>query len=435
MRKRIGNDIRFTWHVNRRVDGALVPESFIGKDVAVELIAPSHRAAEITDVRTAAGVVTFTFPGKNQTEFGVYTAVLYENRGNDGMVAIDTVEAVTLVRHSFQESNEGSDVIEASSVEIDSELSASAGSSTEPVQADWQQTDDMALDYIKNKPDIDALLEGKYDKEELVAIYRYGVRVDNHQTPDSTLLLGGGVTFFNDQLGNVQGTIFLNGDYLSLRDRARGFTVAGKKIATEVELEDKADKLDLAALVNTGAYNSTSKKIELKHDDTVLAEIDATAFIKDGMVDSVTAENGYLVITFNTDAGKEPVRLALTSIFNPDNYYTKSQVNGLLNSVESKTSIEAVASGTTAIVATEHKYYVVQGTVGNLAVTLPTPEDPTKVQSIAFYFTTGANPSVTFSHASTVYYYDGYAIEASKTYEINALWNGTNWIIAYGKIG
>lgn len=155
MRKRIGNDIRFTWHVNRRNNGALVPESFIGKDVDVELLSPSRRTVEITDVRTAAGIVTFAFPGKNQTEYGAYTAVLYENRGADGMVAIDTVEAVTLVRHSFQEGNEGNDVIEAASVEIESELSANAGSSTEPVQADWAQTDDMALDYIKNKPDLD----------------------------------------------------------------------------------------------------------------------------------------------------------------------------------------------------------------------------------------------------------------------------------------
>lgn len=435
MRKRIGNDIQFMWRIMRHEDGTLVPESFIGKDVTVELIAPSRRVAGISDVRIGDGIVTFTFPGKNQTEYGAYTAVLYENRGSDGMVAIDTVEAVTLVRHSFQESTDDDGAIDASSVEMESELSASAGSSTEPVQADWGQTDNMALDYIRNKPDIDALLEGKYDKVEGVVIYRYGVLVHDQLTPCSSFLFGDGVTFFNDQLGNIQGKIFLNGDYLCLRDKARGFAVAGKKIATEAELAYKADKTELAALVNNGAYNSNSKKIELKHDDTVLAEIDATPFIKDGIVDNVTVDSGYLVVTFNTDAGKEPVRLALTDIFNPDNYYTKSQVNGLLDVLERKVPVDFVESGTTAFTAAEHEYYVVQGTVTNLTVTLPTPEDPTRVQSIAFYFTTGASPSVTFSHSSTVYYYDGFAIEANKTYEINALWNGFNWVLAYGKIG
>ena len=87
----------------------------------------------------------------------------------------------------------------------------------------------------------------------------------------------------------------------------------------------------LAGLVNTGSYNTVSKKIELKHDNTVLAEIDATAFIKDGMVSSVTINNGYLIITFNTDAGKEPISIALTDIFNPANYYTKTQVDNALS--------------------------------------------------------------------------------------------------------
>ena len=86
----------------------------------------------------------------------------------------------------------------------------------------------------------------------------------------------------------------------------------------------------LAGLVNTGNYNTVSKKIELKHDNTVLAEIDATTFIKDGMVSSVTISNGYLIITFNTDAGKEPISIALTDIFNPANYYDKIAVDNLL---------------------------------------------------------------------------------------------------------
>ena len=85
---------------------------------------------------------------------------------------------------------------------------------------------------------------------------------------------------------------------------------------------------DHASLVNNGSYNSTTKKIELKHNNTGLAQIDATAFIKDGMVESVVITGGNLVITFNTDAGKESISIPLTDIFNPANYYDKTAIDG-----------------------------------------------------------------------------------------------------------
>ena len=86
---------------------------------------------------------------------------------------------------------------------------------------------------------------------------------------------------------------------------------------------------DLSAYVNGAAYNSEAKEIDFKHDDNVLFVIDATPFIKDGMISSVAIDNGNLVITFNTDAGKEPITIPLTDIFNPANYYTKSESDEL----------------------------------------------------------------------------------------------------------
>lgn len=85
-----------------------------------------------------------------------------------------------------------------------------------------------------------------------------------------------------------------------------------------------------ASLVDSGSYNSTTKKIELKHGSTVLSEIDATAFIKDGMVSDVAITGGNLVITFNTDSGKQPISIPLTDIFNPANYYDKTATDQLL---------------------------------------------------------------------------------------------------------
>lgn len=93
--------------------------------------------------------------------------------------------------------------------------------------------------------------------------------------------------------------------------------------------------VDLNAFDNV-EYNSQTKRINFKHGDTVLKYIDATDFIKDGMVNDVqitTPESGdnagqvCLLVTFNTDAGKDDIELPLTSIFNPNNYYTKTQID------------------------------------------------------------------------------------------------------------
>ena len=155
MKKRIGNDITFTWHIYRKDGESQVPESFAGKEVEVKLISPLQRPVTIEDVSIATGVVTFTFRGKHQVTLGNYVAVLLENKGEDGMVTIDVVSAVSLVAHSYmEEDGDDGDVIEATSVELTSTISAGGGGGMVQQQADWAQTDDTAVDYIKNKPDL-----------------------------------------------------------------------------------------------------------------------------------------------------------------------------------------------------------------------------------------------------------------------------------------
>lgn len=70
-------------------------------------------------------------------------------------------------------------------------------------------------------------------------------------------------------------------------------------------------------------YNTETKKINLEgFDSSVIASIDATAFIKDGMINTVELVTNpvshdpgtYLVITFNTDAGKDAIYLDVTGL-------------------------------------------------------------------------------------------------------------------------
>ena len=90
------------------------------------------------------------------------------------------------------------------------------------------------------------------------------------------------------------------------------------KAQTDALIPEVSDYFDGAE------YDSQTKHINFLHGQTVKAYVDATAFIKDGMVSNVEITNGNLVITFNTDAGKEPITIPLTDIFNPANYYDKT---------------------------------------------------------------------------------------------------------------
>lgn len=127
-----------------------------------------------------------------------------------------------------------------------------------------------------------------------------------------------------------------------------------------------------AGLANAIEYDSSTERINLKHDNTVLGFVDASAFIVDGFLDNVevrdvatiteyTIKDGEtgespitpeaydelsaadkekyeahtenipcLVFTWNVASGKQSINIPLTDIFNPSNYYSKSQVDTLL---------------------------------------------------------------------------------------------------------
>lgn len=113
--------------------------------------------------------------------------------------------------------------------------------------------------------------------------------------------------------GNVTLSLGANGlkaeDITALRDvTGQNFI---KKNGTDVE-----GHLNLT-------YNTETKKINLEgFDSSIIASIDATAFIKDGMINTVELVTNpedhpagtYIVIGFNTDAGKEDIYLDVSGL-------------------------------------------------------------------------------------------------------------------------
>ena len=129
----------------------------------------------------------------------------------------------------------------------------------------------------------------------------------------------------------------------------------------------------LASYCNGGSYNSETKNIELKHDSTVLATIDARAFIKDGMVDSVAVVNGYLVITFNTDSGKEPIRIPTSDIFDANAYLPLSAGANkpLTGNLYTRSLVPAITNATIGTAANRYNAVyagAVEGGANNLAL-------------------------------------------------------------------
>lgn len=100
----------------------------------------------------------------------------------------------------------------------------------------------------------------------------------------------------------------------------------------------KLDAADVEGFFGAVNYDKENKRINFYNTSTggtVLGYVDATDFIKDGMVNNVeineVAEKGVcLVITFNSDSGKQAIEIPISQIFNADNYYTKDEVNAEL---------------------------------------------------------------------------------------------------------
>lgn len=421
MKKRIGNDITFTWHIYRKDGDTQVPESFAGKDVEVKLISPLQRSVTIEDVSIATGVVTFTFRGKHQVTLGNYVAVLLENKGENGMVTIDVVNAVTLVAHSYmEEDGDDGDVIEATSVELTSSISSGGGGGFVQQQADWAQRDASAVDYIKNKPDLGLYVPKKDDDGHgNQSIYSPGNLVmtltDEQGSVNQigTFYAGGWSVSSPDgkfqTFGNsiYRGTMGFDHDSVvwektathqipTATSETNGLMSAEDKsklnalpTATELaqELGGKANSADLAEVATSGSYNDLSDKPTIPTVPT-----NVSAFINDA---------GY--ITASGVAAKQD-----------------------------KMPITQVASGTTAINAAVNTYYEVEGEVGVLAITLPTPTDTTKVAMVVIHLTAGTNPNVVIGAVDNPQpdFAATYDISAGNEYEINCLYNGDKWIVA-----
>lgn len=99
-------------------------------------------------------------------------------------------------------------------------------------------------------------------------------------------------------------------------------------------------------------------------------------------------------------------------------------------------AVDIVSVSGESLNAEVNRYYRFDSPVNTLAVTLPNipEEENPRLKALVLSFTTGDAPQVTISGNAEVDYFDGYSIDANKTYELNIMFNGVKWIVAYGVV-
>ena len=119
----------------------------------------------------------------------------------------------------------------------------------------------------------------------------------------------------------------------------------------------KTDIPSVTGYADSVAYDTNTKYMKFYHGGTGGTEVfsfDASPFLIDGMVQNVEIKDveisgetvTCLVISFNTDAGKQDINIPLTDIFDASNYYTKDEVDAELSAKTDNSAFTAYTAAT-----------------------------------------------------------------------------------------
>ena len=199
------------------------------------------------------------------------------------------------------------------------------------------ETDPNIQEKLDDKADIDELTE--LDEEIgglIVSLDELSGKVSTNE--ESINALEEKVAANEENINSLSGSV--NNLEEALAEEVSRATSAETELETKIE--DTKDELDAkieteindrkTEAIANAEYDSSAKTINFFNiNDELIDSIDATDFVKDGMIDSVTIETEsdttYLVIVWNTDAGKDVTRIDIGDLFEADNYYTKSEID------------------------------------------------------------------------------------------------------------
>lgn len=212
-------------------------------------------------------------------------------------------------------------------------------------------TIDLDLSDVASATEVSTAIAGKADKtyvnnelaKKVDKVTGKGLSTNDYTTAEKTKLSG---IAANAQV-NVIESVKVNGTALEVTNKAVNVVVPAATV-TGVKSGDKVLALANKELSTTLGltYDSATKKINLTGiGSAVIASVDATDFIKDGMVEGVSFDpkTKNLTITFNTESGKEDIEVNLSNLV--DTYTAGTGITITGNSIAVNTStIATVAS-------------------------------------------------------------------------------------------
>ena len=297
----------------------------------------SGKSVTSSEVQTMINVAVSGYP--NEAEYNPTDKNIYFKHNNTILNSM-TIDATDFIKDGMIESVEVVPSGGTSYLKIVWNLDGSSGSTKDTTYLNIG--DLFEADNYYTKTDIDNIENGQNSKIDEIS-----GKTDNVITDVQTLsgkvqtvsgevhTLSGKVQTVSGEVQTVSGEVHtLSGEVQTLSGEVQ--TLSGKSV-TSSEVQTMIN-VAVSGYPNEAEYNSTDKNIYFKHNNTILPSmtIDATDFIKDGMIESVevvpSGGTSYLKIVWNLDGSsgstKKTIHLNIGDLFEADNYYTTGQTSG-----------------------------------------------------------------------------------------------------------
>ena len=194
-------------------------------------------------------------------------------------------------------------------------------------------------------PNIDERIDSKADLDEFNDLEE---EVGEIETNVNTL--SGTVQALDEELEEEKGRALSAETELSEKIDAEKERAQNEENVLNEKIEEETNERKSNAVASVDYLSDTHTINFFNAKNEIIDSIDATDFIKDGMVDSVElveiSGDTYLRVTWNTDAGKEVTDINIGDIFDADNYYNKSDVDEKISALQNvDTDIWAAING------------------------------------------------------------------------------------------
>lgn len=249
-------------------------------------------------------------------------------------------------------------------------ITAATGALAESIAEQHYQTSGDVQNAISGKADTTAVTEaiseatsGKADTTAVTAAIDAAVSGKANVEDVITDVSGEVSQNYSDALINlsiktVKGGNTSTSTYAVFNPSAFTYTSQGKYIGINTtNIAQKSDIPSVTSYADAVKYDTNTKYMKFYHGGTGGTEVysfDASPFLIDGMVQNVEIKDvtisgesvTCLVISFNTDAGKQDINIPIADIFDASNYYTKDEVDAELSAKTDNSAFTAYTAAT-----------------------------------------------------------------------------------------